>query len=385
METNQKYNIIVTLLLIFAMECVGRGQEQLKFTVQGERTSKTGIRQYTTSQANASRKVECSTSLNVWNVSAELTLLKDKVKINGVSDKHSSYISKTFNNSGEIEGNHTCRLNIKFEAHGRIYLFYTSEEDLFVQRRTNAEQCTTDVGQTGFEGEKVALICTRGKIANKRKRTPEPEVSLSYPAIRSYSCDSRNNKCNFSRIQILPFLKVEISPSSFTSNSYLEFTCTSTPTRLMYWGAWGANGDILDLDQHNTSLLVDTNITIKHVAEKSILYIAEAIPGGNGIYAVFCYTYETKMKVAAAHLEQNNCDDNNKTVVSRHGECHSRISNVSFFISVAFLVAAMVTIVLLVCLLVRANRNTKITKSTNVLTDVVSPETVLQDNPVYGS
>ncbi|KAJ8030850.1 hypothetical protein HOLleu_27387 [Holothuria leucospilota] len=291
METNQRYSILVKLFVIFTMQCLGTSQDQLKFKLQGRKTFKTGIRQYTTFQANTSRDVVCSTSLNVWNVSPEFTLLKEKVKINDVSDKHLSSISQKFHNSEEIKGNYSCRLNIKFEAHGRIYLSYTREENFNVQRRVNAEQCTTDVGQAGFEGERVTLICTRGKIRNKRKALV-PNVNLSYRAIRSYSCvtgDIWNTTCDFSSIQIFPFLKVEISPSLFTSDSRLEFTCTSTPTRLMYWGVWGSNGDILNLDQYNTSLLVDTNITIKHVAQKSILHIAEAIPGWHCLVKRFFY------------------------------------------------------------------------------------------------
>lgn len=285
---------------------VSHGQIPMEFYVDGNNLRETGHRHYTTwSNGNGDRLV-CST---YTFVQPKVGIYQQNEKVNGDYNTDAYTNLNGYSTFTAPKGIYTCRIEAVSVSNDGHKLTYNLESKLQLIR-TSRSFCATNKGRSGFIREEIVMICNGGN--NYRWKDEEDEydrelrVFLSREIVNEYICVNRNNGnevCDLTDFTVLPSLTVQIMPTSFTSDSeVLNFTCTSSPPRLLYWRVLGSNGDILDLDQPGASLKVDTNITIEQSVGNTSIFISEDVPGGNEIYAVICFTYQTKTKAAGARL-----------------------------------------------------------------------------------
>lgn len=294
-------------LVFFCILTLSQGQVPFDFDVDGRDLIVTGIRNYTVWNS-ATAKIFCST---YPIVPVDIKILKNSTEVEDDTEK--DMYSKEFTTSASevTEGNYTCRIKFVSTEHKLLYILNTK---LQINRAAKTSFCATSVGDSGFEGEEVILICNGRNNRWIPGQESEVHIDLYRDEIDKYKC--RNNQrevCNLSNVRIFSSLDVQITSTLHSKESGVTtLSCKSTPPRLLYWRVWGENGDILDLEKYNSSLKVGTNITINQTTGETSLLISEAVPGGNGIYAVECFTYDTKTKVASVHIAQEDeaCNKN---------------------------------------------------------------------------
>ncbi|KAJ8040954.1 hypothetical protein HOLleu_15415 [Holothuria leucospilota] len=112
----------------------------------------------------------------------------------------------------------------------------------------------------------------------------------------------RELTCSLPALLVSHLLHINLSYTTNRNESeytVMEFFCSSTPPRLMYWIVVGVDGNLLDMDDLNHTMKVNTTVNITQSTGETHLRIWEAIPGGNGIHTVMCYTYDTESRVDA--------------------------------------------------------------------------------------
>lgn len=387
---------------------VVHGQIQMEFYVDGNNIRETGFRHYTTwGNDNGGRYVVCST---YTSVQLKIAIYQHNAKVSGENCTDVYTNLNEYTTSTAPEGIYTCRIEAVAVSNDGHKLIYNLASKLHLTRSSSGSSfCATNKGQSGFIGEEIVMICSgnnRWKDKEDNYYGRELDVFLSREVVNEYICVNRNNGnevCNLTNFTVLPSLTVQIMPTSFTSDSeVLNFTCTSSPPRLLYWSVLGSNGDILDLDQHGASLKVDTNIDIEQSVGKTTLLISEEVPGENEIYAVICFTYQTNTKAAGASLVPLNktsrlVTDSPKVTEERSTmtnfvndgkdeEAIKQSSNVPVVFIVSTVILTVIIIVLIFCWLgSHFLAKQKAANRSKMDSKVETPEATLYDNPAYGS
>ncbi|KAJ8039603.1 hypothetical protein HOLleu_17379 [Holothuria leucospilota] len=401
--------------------------------VDGWDVVKTGIREYSFADSHFVT-IKCSA---VISSAANISLL----------DSHGQPIISNVSSRNEITvvtkrlrqpvGKYYCLLNIPIWSLNDSYseLVISSEVDII--QESVLPLYASSVGNSRYVGERAFLYFTKvGRIS------PSCSVEKSSENEREFFIDgnfpeekcvcyyySRYKKCSVLRLSVYPFLKLNIYEENVTlDSSVMEFSCNSTPPRLMYWKMFGSHGNLFDFDNIDHSISVNITANITQSPGKTTLRIWETVPGGNGIHTVMCSTYDTDKRVvaflpvttpsvcnsdcASSDLKQTDMPESTTTTTHKSGtfvmtttdleghyddtevqasteqECEMKTYTLNGYVLTTYVSAPYLVIILLlfgiICYMHHKNRRSlKMEFTTELKVDHTLPETVLHDNPAY--
>lgn len=282
-------------------------QLTLNIEVSGEYVVKTGIRTYTRSHWYNYVVIRCSSPVSV---PANVSLFDSEGEID-TSETGIPFVQKTV--YGPV-GKYYCVLNTAIRVSNDSCYNFSVWSEVEITTEWKWPMCASSIGNSAHEGEKAVLNCTiyyDNYCRWDNTRTNVIEVFLTENTV-SRTCACFYTSCRYSSCPIEPgcslsiqvfrsiHLNISISTNVTNSNSsVMEFLCMSTPPRLINWKVIGIHSDILDLDNLNQSMKVSTTVNITQSPGETRLRIWEAIPGGNCIHTVMCYTYDTEKRVVA--------------------------------------------------------------------------------------
>lgn len=291
----------------------------LNIKVSGRFVVKTGIRAYTVSSRIDRTSHVIITCSSRDTFPSKVSLWKDHEPINEsftFSANSLTYV-KYYNKStvNQLAGNYHCALNILTRAsnNSNFEFFLWSEAEIRANR--DIPLCTSSIGEVGYVGERAVLKCTKFYIdenCNWDEWSSNIHLSVLEKSLSRMSCtcifpNGWVSTCSLPALSVSHLLHINLSYTyNDTSSDYhvMEFLCSTTPPRLMYWIVVGVDGNLLDMDDLNHSVKVHTSVNITQSTGETSLRIWEAIPGGNGIHTVMCYTYDTESRVdALVHIK----------------------------------------------------------------------------------
>ncbi|KAJ8040953.1 hypothetical protein HOLleu_15414 [Holothuria leucospilota] len=270
--------------------------------------AKTGIRAYTVKKNwNEDVLITCSSQVSVRATVSLLNKYGEIIKTGATSENGATVAMLRVNNPDE---RYRCVLNISKTVSSDSYSeFFVSSEVEITTLYSNIF-CSSSIGNEGYVGESVTLTCKVGYYydycyfwEDTNKKVLETVITENFP---EHSCTCPD----YSHWQTCPlsisvsrsiYLNVSVIVNGTKSNTdfVMEFLCTSTPPRLIYWKVFGTYGNLLDFDNIDQQVNVNTTVNITQSPGETLLRISETVPGGNGIHTVMCSTYDTEKRVVA--------------------------------------------------------------------------------------
>lgn len=293
------------------------GQRELDILVHGDQVIKTDMTTYTICNRNNNYERTLTIScLSFLPVNSTTSLIKngatlDENVVDSTQTSNSAFVEYTFDQLGHdltyLEGTYSCHFNFTLHSHSGFPIRYFIERQVHINTNESSQVCASDVGSTGYFGEKVTLVCmdpSYSLYANffLAGRLLRSKYSLQVNLLESnatFKCVLQINKKDVKACSVdfgvYQFLELGISPKTFPLDSQvIEFHCRSTPPRLLYWELIGHNETIIEL--YNIDQLLQDggiNVTIKQEAGWSSLRISTSVVGrtDRGIRKVVCYEH----------------------------------------------------------------------------------------------
>lgn len=280
----------------------------------GPAVFQTGYLEYTVVNGEGSCFISCK---SVTYASSHMILFKDgkilkeTLKANG--DISLIYFSSQQCKDSIFEGNYSIYQNISYQLPNGANYSYTVSRS-FKIRQANFVFCETTIGDTGILQESANLICIGN--GNSWRTTGQTDLSTNSNTFRMTVGDRRsqlscgkgapyggwNETCKVTGIEVQS-LRIEILPKQFTNVSkLLQLQCRSYPPRMMYWEVYSSDGNILDPATHNQSIRSNIDIDIYQSIGHTSIDINGNFAGSHGIQIVVCFTYDTQIATASAHL-----------------------------------------------------------------------------------
>lgn len=300
--------------------CVGfaDGLRDVDILVYGKDVVKTDIATYTIYNSNDVQDRTLTIScLSFLPVPTTISLFR-----NADTSFNGNFVDRTYTNNDNavfifeiftsrdvtnLKGDYSCHFHSLLSAYDGSQ--FNIEKKIHINTTTEKEGCESSVGSYGFLGEKVTLFCVHFSYFLQLSFLQGQRLHLKSQLTMDVWLLERNNtlECRFSSSQEKPVcslplelyesFQVEILPTNFNLDSpLLNFTCKSTPPRMMYWEITGADENDFNITSH--LLQAGYNITIRHEAGLSSLNISSAINKtvDPGIRKVVCYAHGTRIR-----------------------------------------------------------------------------------------
>ncbi|KAJ8039602.1 hypothetical protein HOLleu_17377 [Holothuria leucospilota] len=275
--------------------------------VDGRDVVKTGIREYTFADSNYEVTIKCSALISS---AANIFLLNSTGQpiISNVSSTNGiAVVTETLR---QPEGKYYCLLNIPIWSLNDSYSELVMSSEVDIIRESVLPLYASSVGNSGYVGERAFLYFTKvGRLVyscndeESSKKETEIFIDENFPEETCVCYYSEPFfQCSVLRLSVYPFLNINIFAENVTlDSSVMEFSCNSTPPRLMYWKVFGSHGNLFDFDNIDHSISVNITVNITQSPGKTTLRIWETFPGSNGIHTVMCSTYaDTDKRVVAS-------------------------------------------------------------------------------------
>ncbi|KAJ8040955.1 hypothetical protein HOLleu_15416 [Holothuria leucospilota] len=283
--------------------------------VLGRYVVKTGIRNYTISAKTDNNDViiSCSSAVTLPATISLSTSNGSIIKQQVTSGNGITLVEKSLQHIGTYR----CLLEISKRITNDSYVAFAFTTEVDIRREENSVICGSSVGYSGYIGEIAILRCMsvyssykcvfQGSPNNRSPNIVERKILDQHLPGQTCRCNRsqvRSTSCRIRRIQVVESANLYIITAvnlTQSNTSIIEFMCTSTPPRLMYWKVFGSYGNLLDIDDLNKSIKVNITVSITQSPGETSLRIWEATPAGDDIHMVMCSTYDTEAHVVA-HL-----------------------------------------------------------------------------------
>ncbi|KAJ8040958.1 hypothetical protein HOLleu_15421 [Holothuria leucospilota] len=277
--------------------------------VFGRYVVKTGIRNYTIGARTDINDViiSCSSAVTLPATISLSTSNGSIIKQQVTSGNGITLVEKSLQHTGTYR----CLLEISKRITNDSYVAFAFTTEVDIRREENSVICGSSAGYSGYIGEIAILRCMSVYSSYRcafegSPNNAERKILDKHLPGRTCRCRSqeRSRSCRIRRLQVVEstYLYIITTVNLTQSNtSVIEFMCISTPPRLMYWKVFGSYGNLLDIDDLNKSIKVNTTVSITQSPGETSLRIWEATPAGDDIHMVMCSTYDTEAHVVA-HL-----------------------------------------------------------------------------------
>lgn len=296
------------------------GQRHIDISVNGD-VVKTNITTYKIySLRPLSERTLTISCLSLFQVPSTISLFKNDTILNVDSNFTGNTVVTKFKydrtNVTHLHGVYTCRFQYSLNTNEGSNFEYFIEREVYINTTAESESalCASSIGFLGYFGEKVSLLCKA--VSHSVEARFFQTLWLKSQSLQIKLLQNNTFQCALEKYDdylcsrdftVLPTLEVEISPENFIlSTRVLEFSCNSSPPRLLYWEIIGDDGNILDLTTTGYPEARVINITIKQEAGRSSLRISTLVKEkiDLGIQKVVCYAYGTHVSSVAYATHQ---------------------------------------------------------------------------------
>lgn len=303
------------------------GKREVDISVTGDTVVQTNTTTYTIYNPYEGSRIRFTIScLSFLGVPSTVYLLKNGTILNdtfaqSTHTKHTlitqfTYFTHNEHDVAHLQGVYTCGFNFSLSTRNGSQFEYLMESEVEINTTTVSKLCASSVGFWGYLKEKVTFLCGNSHHSlhanfSQAEQTLTSRYSLQVSLLESYAtfrCVIRSygepprNFCSHG-FEVYQSLKINILPNSFTLNLHeLEFSCNSTPPRLLYWELIGDEEKILSLNNIGDLPEADgINIEIMQRAGWSSLRISSSVEDNInlGIQKVVCYAYGTRVRSVA--------------------------------------------------------------------------------------